>query len=153
MLLTCLKLLQTNFSKYATSFNMITNYFLWLLCCTIWKIDISIETASYLLWLSLSLLALASTQDMLLFCLFHSDQHSSSSGSKQIQLDIVTPILPTDFRVICRAIYRRYHSYYWSLWIIFQEQFSSVSSFLECHWLRLFLLSYYWLSLYGILDS
>lgn len=43
MLFTCLKLLQTNYSKYATSFNMITNYFLWLLCCTIWKIDISIE--------------------------------------------------------------------------------------------------------------
>lgn len=43
MLFTCLKLLQTNCRKYATSFNVITTDFLGLPWGTMWKIDISIE--------------------------------------------------------------------------------------------------------------
>lgn len=79
------------------------------------------------------LLSLANTQNMLLFCLFHSDQNSSSSGTKQMQLDIVTPVLLTDFRVICGAICKRYHILLLKPTDYFSGAILFSSSLLECH--------------------
>lgn len=150
MLFTCLKLLQTNYSKYAISFNMITNDFLLLLCCTVWKIE---KRGYYLLWLSLSLIALTNTQDMLLSSLFHSDENSSSFGSEANTAGYCHSDSAYRFQSHLQCNLQNIpFFYYWRLWIIFQEQFSSVSFFSECHRLTLFLLCYYWLSLWCCIE-